>query len=73
MDEAPETREVEMKKSIFFILLASFLGACSTQLPVVSSTPALLSFNDLATEITVGYQAHDATTVDNDQDNVDTP
>lgn len=55
-----------MKKSFFLILLAASLGACSIQQPVADQKPVLLSFTDLATEITVGYQADDAAVAEDD-------
>ena len=62
MDAEPKTREVEMKKMLTIILLCAFTGACSTQAPTVSTNRTLLSFNELATEITVGYEELAAST-----------
>lgn len=45
-----------MKKHLFIIGLLLTQTACSTQAPVASEQRALLSFSDLATEITVGYE-----------------
>ena len=73
-DVTRQTREVDMKKSFFLMLLAASLGACSIQQPVADQKPVLLSFTDLATEITVGYQAGDLTVVDDDKPAlIDTP
>lgn len=49
-----------MKKSIFIILLAMVQGACATQQPFEAGSHSLLSFAQLATEITVGYEEIDA-------------
>ena len=56
----PETREVEMKKLFIFILLATIQPACSIQAPQPEAQPALLSFADLAAEITVNRVASNA-------------
>ena len=50
------TREVEMKKSLLIICLCFIQAACSTQAVVSDSAPSLLTFSDLANEITVGYR-----------------
>lgn len=45
-----------MKKSLFIILLCVFQAACATQPVDTDSRASLLSFNDLASEITVAYR-----------------
>ena len=50
------TREVEMKKSLFIICLCALQAACATQPVEYHSGSSLLSFDDLASEITVGYR-----------------
>lgn len=62
MDAESKTREVEMKKLLGIIMLSTFSGACSTQAPVVSTSRTLLTFDELATEITVGYEKVAAST-----------
>jgi hypothetical protein len=50
------TREVLMKKLFIIIGLASLQLACTTQPPQPAPQGALLSFNDLAGEITVNRE-----------------
>ena len=50
------TREVEMKKSIIIMCLCALQAACASQPAATDSGSALLSFNDLASEITVGFR-----------------
>ena len=45
-----------MKKSLLIILLALSLGACATPAPVTISNSSLLTFEQIAAEITVGYE-----------------
>lgn len=45
-----------MKKSLFIICLCVFQAACATQPVATDGGSSLLSFNDLASEITVGYR-----------------
>ena len=45
-----------MKKSLFIILIALSLGACATQEPVAASHSSLLTFEQIAAEITVAYE-----------------
>lgn len=45
-----------MKKSILIIALCACQAACSTQPMMVEQPAALLTFADLANEITVGYR-----------------
>ena len=64
-----------MKKSLFIICLCAFQAACATQPAEYSSGSALLSFNDLASEITVGYRDISAETTSgtNRDEATDTP
>jgi len=64
-----------VKKSLLIILLCALQGACASQSGVVSDTSALLSYSDLATEITVGYEdlSGRPNTVQSDDETVDTP
>ncbi len=50
------TREVKMKKLLFIIALLAFQVACTTQPPLPVRQGALLSFTDLAGEMTVNYE-----------------
>jgi hypothetical protein len=52
----PQTREVNMKKCIFIIALCASLGACATTSGPQTGDKDLLSFSDLANEITVGFE-----------------
>jgi hypothetical protein len=45
-----------MKKCIFIIALCASLGACATQAGPQTDDNDLLSFTDLANEITVGFE-----------------
>ena len=45
-----------MKKSLLIILLCAVQSACSTPSVAQSGENALLSYADLANEITVGYE-----------------
>jgi uncharacterized lipoprotein YajG len=54
-------REVTMKNALFTIALCLFLGACSTQPQARHDGRTLLSFDDLANEITVGFKDIDET------------
>ena len=71
----PQTREVDVKKSLLTIALCAFQGACASQPDVVDDTGTLLSYSDLATEITVGYEdlAGRERKVQPDDELVDTP
>ena len=55
------TREVTMKSTLFIIALCLLLGACSTQPQARHDGRALLSFDDLANEITVAFENIDET------------
>ena len=52
----PQTREVDMKKYLFIIALCSSLGACAASPGPQAGDNDLLSFSDLANEITVGFK-----------------
>ena len=54
------TREVIVKKSFIIMLLTSMQFGCSLQQPLQGDDYALLSFAELATEITVAYEEHDS-------------
>ena len=45
-----------MKKSLLIILLCALQSACSTQSAALSGENTLLSYADLANEITVGFE-----------------
>jgi len=45
-----------MKNILSIIMLCVFQGACSTPAVVSHGSSSLLSFNDLANEITVAYE-----------------
>ena len=49
-----------MKKWIAIIVLCTMQAACSGQQPKPAERGALLSYEDLATEITVGLEAWDS-------------
>ena len=55
------TREVTMKSTLFIIALCLLLGACSTQPQAPHDGLTLLSFDDLANEITVAFENIDET------------
>ena len=61
------TREVEMKKLIFFMCLSAIMTGCISQPSTPSNDDVLLSFDDLATEITVGLEAWDDVVADRRQ------
>ena len=64
-----------MKKSLLIICLCVFQAACAAQPVGTDSGLSLLSFNDLANEITVGYRdisTERASGADNDEP-ADTP
>ena len=63
-----------MKNFILIIALCIFQSACSTQPMVAEQPPSLLTFADLANEITVGYRdvSADAAT-DGDGVAIDSP
>ena len=69
------TREVKMKKSLLIICLCAFQAACSSQPIVTTDGSALLSFSDLANEITVGYRdiSRDIPTDQDDKETLGTP
>ena len=46
-----------MKKLIVIIGLCALQGACASQQPAPADSRVLLSYQDLATEITVGLEA----------------
>jgi len=50
-----------MKNALFIIALYLFLGACSTQPQARHDGRTLLSFDDLANEITVAFEDIDET------------
>ena len=52
----PQTREVDMKKYLFIIALCYLLGACAASPGPQTGDNDLLSFSDLANEITVGFE-----------------
>jgi hypothetical protein len=56
LEERLSTREVEMKKYLFIIVLCSALGACVSSPGARTGDSDLLSFTDLANEITVGFE-----------------
>jgi hypothetical protein len=56
-DGGRKTREVGMKKLIVIITLCALQAACAGQQPVPADDGVLLSYQELATEITVGLQA----------------
>ncbi len=60
-----------MKKSFLIILLCTIQTACATQAPFPRSDGVLLSFNDLASEITVDIETTD--TPDKNRLPVDAP
>ena len=59
-EERLPTREVEMKKHIFIIALCFSLGACAGLPGAPAGDSDLLSYADLANEITVGFEARSA-------------
>ena len=69
------TREVEMKKSLLIILLCATQYGCSTQTGTLDTQNTLLSYNDLANEITVDYENVSGRSIDrrNDDEPLDTP
>ena len=54
-ERGAETREVVMKKIMFIIGLCVLQCACAVQNPQPVNSESLLSFADLANEITVAY------------------
>lgn len=64
-----------MKKSLLIIVLCLLQGACASQPEAVSSAGTLLSYADLATEITVGFEdlADGKPSSQSDAESVDTP
>ena len=56
-------------------MLCAMQGACASQSGVVSDANVLLSYTDLATEITIGYEdlAGARSRVPSDDEPVDTP
>jgi len=64
-----------VKKSLLIIMLCAMQGACASQSGVVSDANVLLSYTDLATEITIGYEdlAGARSRVPSDDEPVDTP
>ena len=48
-----------MKKFILIIALCASQTACVSQIPAMQGDGVLLSFNDLASEITVGFETAD--------------
>ena len=57
MDCGRMTREVIMKKLIVIITLCVLQAACAGQHPMPVEDGVLLSYQELATEITVGLEA----------------
>ena len=49
-----------MKKSIFILMLCGLLGACANHVPSPQAGNSLLSFDDIAAEITVTYESLEA-------------
>lgn len=64
-----------MKKSLLIITLCAIQGACASQPAAVSNAGTLLSYADLATEITVGFEdlADRKQSGQSDAEPVDTP
>lgn len=58
-----KTREVEMKNPFIIIVILVFQTACSTLAPQSASQGALLSFTELAGEITVRREVATGVTV----------
>jgi hypothetical protein len=56
MDGDTANTEVAMKKSIFIMLLVASQAACTTPGPASGNDGVLLSFQELANEITVGSE-----------------
>ena len=54
-----------MKKLFLIIALCAFQAACVSQPPATRGDGVLLSFSDLASQITVGFESVD--TVDEDR------
>ena len=48
-----------MKKFLLIIVLCASQTACVSQAPAIRGDGVLLSFNDLASEITVGFETAD--------------
>lgn len=69
------TREVEMKKSLLILLLCAVQGACASHPAVVDNENTLLSYAELANEITVGYENVAGRGIDRqtDDESLDTP
>ena len=59
-----ETREVDMKTFFLIIALCVSQAACVSQSHVAREANVLLSFSDLANEITVGVETMDTTDAD---------
>lgn len=55
-EERLATREVDMKKFIFIIILSAALSGCASPSGMLADEGSLLSFADLANEITVGFE-----------------
>ena len=62
-DDGQLTREVRMKKIFIIIALATLQSGCSTQAAQPNPKGALLSFTDLAAEITVRHEVSTAVPV----------
>jgi len=59
MDGETANTEVAMKKSIFIMLLVALQAGCTTPGPASDNDRVLLSFQELANEITVGSETRE--------------